>query len=125
MILVKTDHHYLRVGCHSWYQSITGVIHRVRSYFQKPTVRICLDAHIRSIVVLIDSKLTVIYFMYLLYVIYYSVTMHLRQVKKVSILLSGELNPGPVPSRRGLLEDSPYRAVEAACLSCNWTRPRI
>jgi hypothetical protein len=32
-ILVRTDHPYLRVGCHSWYQSITGVIHHVRPYF--------------------------------------------------------------------------------------------
>jgi hypothetical protein len=24
------------------------------------------------------------------------------------------VNPGPIPSRRGLLEDSPYRAVGAA-----------
>jgi hypothetical protein len=51
-----------------------------------------------------------------------SVMMHLRQGKKLSILLSDDMNPGPVPSRRGLLEDSPYRAVGAACLSCDWLR---
>jgi hypothetical protein len=40
--------------------------------------------------------------------------MHLRLGKKVSILSPGDVNPGPIPSRRGLLEDSPYRAVGAA-----------
>jgi hypothetical protein len=44
------------------------------------------------------------YFLYLL-----SVMTHRRQGKKVSIL-------PPVPSRRGLLEDSPYRAV-GGCVS--------
>jgi hypothetical protein len=38
---------------------------------------------------------------------------HLRQGKEVSILSPGDVNPGPIPSRRGLLEDSPYRAVRA------------
>jgi hypothetical protein len=50
------------------------------------------------------------------------VTMHLRQGKKVSILLLGDVNPGPVPSRWGLLEDSPYRAVGAVCPSCDESR---
>jgi hypothetical protein len=72
-------------------------------------VRIPLDAHTRTIVVLIGDKLTGIYFLQLL-----SVTTHQRQCKKVSILSSGDVNPGPVPSRRGMLEDSPYRAVGAA-----------
>jgi hypothetical protein len=36
---------------------------------------------------------------------------HLRQGKKVSILSSGDVNPGSIASRRGLLEDNPYRAV--------------
>jgi hypothetical protein len=31
-------------------------------------------------------------------------TTHLRQGKKVSILVSGDVNSGPVASRRGLLE---------------------
>jgi hypothetical protein len=43
-----------------------------------------------------------------------SVMMHLRQSKKVSILPSGDVNLGPVPSRQGLFEDNPYRAVWAA-----------
>jgi hypothetical protein len=43
--LIKTNHPCLRVGHHSWYQ------------------RICLDAHIRIVVVLIGGKLTGIYFL--------------------------------------------------------------
>jgi hypothetical protein len=60
----------------------------------------------------------------LLYVIYYSVMMHLRQGKKVCILLPSDVNPGPVPSRRGLLEDSPYHAVGVVCPSCDNSRLR-
>jgi hypothetical protein len=71
MILVGTNHPYLRVGCHSWYKSITGVIHSVRSYFLKPMVRIRLDAHIKTIVVLTGGNLTEIYFLSLLYIIYF------------------------------------------------------
>jgi hypothetical protein len=72
-------------------------------------MRIRLDAHIRTIIVLTGGKLTGIYFLQLL-----SVMMHLRQGKKVSILPSGDVNLEPVPSRQGLLEDNPYRAVWAA-----------
>jgi hypothetical protein len=36
-----------------------------------------------------------------------STTMHLHQGKKVSILVSGDVNFGPVASRRGLLEAVP------------------
>jgi hypothetical protein len=43
-----------------------GVIHHVRSYLQKPTVRKRLDARIRTIVFLTGGKLTGIYFLYLL-----------------------------------------------------------
>jgi hypothetical protein len=35
MILVRINHHCLRVECHSWYQSTTGIIHHVWSYFWK------------------------------------------------------------------------------------------
>jgi hypothetical protein len=77
MILNRTDHPCLRVGHHKWYQSITGIIHHVRSYFQKPMARIHLEAHIRTIIVLTGGKLTRIYFLYLLYAIYYFVTTHL------------------------------------------------
>jgi hypothetical protein len=35
------------------------------------------------------------------------VTMHLRQGKKISILVPGDVNSGPVASRRGLLEAVP------------------
>jgi hypothetical protein len=71
MILVRTDHHCLRVGRHNWYQSIMVIIHHIRSYFRKPIVRIRLDAHIRTIIVLIGDKLIGIYFLPLLYAIYF------------------------------------------------------
>jgi hypothetical protein len=67
--------------------------------FSKITVRIRLDAHIRTIVVLIGDKLTRIYFLPLLYAIYYSVSTHLRQGKNICILPPGDVNPGHVPSR--------------------------
>jgi hypothetical protein len=72
-------------------------------------VRIRLDAYIKTIVILTGDKLTRIYFPHLL-----SVTTHRRHGKKVSILPPGDVNPGPVPSRRGLLEDSTYRGVGVA-----------
>jgi hypothetical protein len=61
-------------------------------------VRICVDAHIRTIVVLTGGKLTGIYFLYLRSVIYFSVMTHLLQGKKVSILVSGDVDSGPVAS---------------------------
>jgi hypothetical protein len=36
-----------------------------------------------------------------------SVTTHLRRGKKVSILMSGDVDSGPIASRRGLLEAVP------------------
>jgi hypothetical protein len=114
-----TDHPYLRVGCHRWYQSLIGIIHRIHQYFRKPAMRKYLDVHIRIIVVLTGDKLTEIYFLYLLYTIYFAVTTHLRPDKKVSILPPGDVNPGPIPLRRGLLEDSLYRTVRHACTSCD------
>jgi hypothetical protein len=123
MILVTTNRPYLRAGCQTWYQSITGIIPHVRPYFQKPTVRKHLGAHIRTIVVLTCGKLTGFYFMHLLHAICYSVTTHLRKGKKVSFLLSGGVNPELVPSRHGLLEDNPYHAVGVVCLPCDWPRP--
>jgi hypothetical protein len=65
-------------------------------------VRIRLDVHIRTIVVLIGGKLTGIYIMYLLFVM-----THFHQGKKVSILVPGNVNLGPVVSRRGLLDAVP------------------
>jgi hypothetical protein len=62
--------------------------------------------------------------MHLLYAPYYSVTTHLCKSKKVSILPLGDVNLRPVPSRRGLLEDSLYHAVGVACLSYDWPRLR-
>jgi hypothetical protein len=35
-------------------------------------------------------------------------------------LTVGDVNPGPVPSRRGLLEDSQYCEIWTVCLSCDW-----
>jgi hypothetical protein len=43
----------------------------------------------------------------LLCAIYFSVRTHLCQGKKVSILMPGDVNSGPVASRRGLLEAVP------------------
>jgi hypothetical protein len=83
-------------------------------------VRIRLDAYIRTIVVLTCGKLTRIYFLHLLSTIYFSVTTRQQKGKKVSILPPGDVNPGPIPSRRGLLENSPYRVVGDLCPSCDW-----
>jgi hypothetical protein len=113
MILVRTDHLCLRVRCHIWYQSITGIIRHVRPYFQKPTVKIHLDVHIRTNVVLTGGKLTMIYFMQ------FTFYNNLCQGKKISILSLGDVNPGPVPSRRDLLEYIPYRVVGATCSLCD------
>jgi hypothetical protein len=57
------------------------------------------------------------------YAIYYSITTHRWKGKKVSFLSPGDVNPGLIASRWGLLDDSPYRAVGTACLSCDWSRP--
>jgi hypothetical protein len=70
-ILIKTNHTWLRVGCHSWYQSRTSIIRHWQPYFRKPTVRICFNACIRTIVVLIVGKLIGIYFLYLPSAIYF------------------------------------------------------
>jgi hypothetical protein len=65
----------------------------------KTAVTICLEAHIRTIVVSTGGKLIRIYFLHLLYTIYYSVTTHPQKCKKVSILSSDDVNLEPVPSR--------------------------
>jgi hypothetical protein len=70
-------------------------------------VRIRFNARIRTIVVLTGGKLTGIYFLYLFSAIYFSVTTHLRQGKKVSILVLGDVDSVPVTSRQGLLEVVP------------------
>jgi hypothetical protein len=107
MILVRTDHPCLRVGRHSCYQSHYGYNTSSTTLFLKIAVRIRLDAHIKTIVVLTGDKLTWIYFLYLLSAIYFSVMTHLCRGKKVSILVLGDVNSGPVASRRGLLEVVP------------------
>jgi hypothetical protein len=66
MILVRADHPYLRAGRHSWYQSRYKYNTSCMVLFLKTAVRIRLDAHIKTIVVLTGGKLTGIYFLYLL-----------------------------------------------------------
>jgi hypothetical protein len=119
MILVTTNRPFLRMGRHRCYQIHYECNTSRTNLFSKIVVRIRLDAHIRTIVVLTGVKLTGFYFLYLLFAFYYSVTMHLRQGKNVSILLPGDVNLKSVPSRQCLLEDSPYDAVGATCLSCD------
>jgi hypothetical protein len=63
MILVTTNHPCLRVGHHSWYQSHYGYHTSRTTLFLKTVLRICLDAHIRTIVVLIGGMLIEIYFL--------------------------------------------------------------
>jgi hypothetical protein len=92
-------------------RAITGVIHHVRPYLRKSMVRKHIDDHIKTIVVLTGGKLTGFYFLHLLSAIYYSVMMHLWKGKKISFLLPGDVNSELIPSRWGLLEDNPYRAV--------------
>jgi hypothetical protein len=86
-------------------------------------VRIVLNANIRTIVVLTGGKVTEIYFHHLLSAFYFLVATHLHPDENVSILPPGDVNLGPIPSRQGLLEDNPYRAIGAACPSCNDSRP--
>jgi hypothetical protein len=62
-ILVKSDHPYLEVECHNWYQSHYRYNTSRIVLFLKTTVRIRLDAHIRTIVVLTGGKLIEIYFL--------------------------------------------------------------
>jgi hypothetical protein len=75
--------------------------------FSKTTMKICLDAHIRTIIVLTGGKLTGIYFPHLRFVIYFSVTMHRQKCKKVSILPLGDVNPGPFPQNEVCLRTVP------------------
>jgi hypothetical protein len=70
-ILVKTNHPYLRVGRHSWYQSRTSIIRHRRPYFQKTYGEDSFNVCIRTIVVLTSGKVIGIYFMYLLSIIYF------------------------------------------------------
>jgi hypothetical protein len=57
---------------------------------------------IRTIVVRTGGKLIGIYFLYLFFA-----TTHLRQGKKLSVIVPGDVNSGPVASMRGLLEAVP------------------
>jgi hypothetical protein len=77
-------------------RAITSIINCIRSYFFKKN---CGEDYIRTIVVLTGGKLTGIYFLYLLYVNYFSITTHLRHGKKVTILVPGDVNYGLIASR--------------------------
>jgi hypothetical protein len=63
MIMVRTDHPYLRVGRHRWYQSHYVYNTSCMVLILKTAVRIRLDTHIRTIVVLTGGKLTMVYFL--------------------------------------------------------------
>jgi hypothetical protein len=71
MILVRTDHPYLRVRHHNWYQNRYEYNTSRTVLLSKAAVRIRLNAHIRTIVVLTGGNLTGIYFLYLLSAIYF------------------------------------------------------
>jgi hypothetical protein len=62
MILVRSDHSCLRVRRHRWYQSHYEYNTSRTILFLKTMVKILLDAHIRTKVVLTGGKLTWIYF---------------------------------------------------------------
>jgi hypothetical protein len=113
MILVATNRPFKGQGCHRWYQSHYGYNTSHTILFSKTRLRIRLDVHIRTIIVLTGGNLTGTYFLYLLSAIYFSVMTHLCQGKKVSILPLGDVNPRPNPSRWSLLEDSLYHAIGA------------
>jgi hypothetical protein len=68
-----------------------AIIHHVRSYFQKPMVRIRVDDHIRTIVVLTGGKLIEIYFPQFSFCNLHSIMTHIRHGKKVSIFSSGDV----------------------------------
>jgi hypothetical protein len=94
-----------------------------KTHYSITTARKHLDAHIRTIVVLIGGKLTEFTFcIYFQNLLFYNDT-PTTICKKVSFLPPGDVNLGPVPSRQGLLEDSPYRVICATCLLCNWLWP--
>jgi hypothetical protein len=115
MILVMTDHPCLKVGRHKWYQSLTGIIHRVRSYFRKIYSEDTLTCSYKDYNSLNRWQANRVLLSALLSANYFSVTMRLRQGKKVSILPLGDVNLGSIPSRWGLVEDSPYRVVGVVC----------
>jgi hypothetical protein len=98
MILVMTDHHCLRVGRHSWYQSHYGYNISHTGLFSKTYDEDMLRCPYKDYSSLnmwqVNRNLL-------------SVTTYLRQDKKVSILMPGDVNSGPITSRRGLLEAVP------------------
>jgi hypothetical protein len=97
MILVRTDHPCLRVGRHSWYQSHYGPIFKNRG---EDMLR-CPYKDYSSLNRWQANRdlLSVFAFCKLL-----PVMTHLCQGKKVRILMSGDVDFGPVALRRDLLE---------------------
>jgi hypothetical protein len=104
MILVWTNRPSLGWGCHCWYQSHYGynTSHTVLflNTYGEDTLR-CPYKDYSSLNRWQANRDLL------------SIMTHQRQGNKVSILPPGDVNPGPVPSRRGLLVDSPYCAVGA------------
>jgi hypothetical protein len=107
MILVWTNCPFEGRGCHNWYQSHYGYNTSRTVLFLKTygdETRRCPHKDYSSLNRWQANMdlLSVFIFCHL-----HFVTMHLRQGKKVSILVSGDVNSGPIASRRGLLEAVP------------------
>jgi hypothetical protein len=108
MILVVTNRCFEGCGRHRWYQSHYGysTLHTV--LFSKKNdgedTRRCPHKDYSSLYKWQANKdlLYIFTFCHLLFV-----TTYLHQGKKVSILPPGDVNLGPVASRRGLLEPVP------------------
>jgi hypothetical protein len=109
-ILVRTDYPCLGVGCHSWYQSqililgLVGYNTTLTAIFSKTYSEDTLQCPYKDCSSLDrwqanKDLLSVFTFCNL-----FSTMTHLRQGKKVSILMLGDVNSGLVASRRGLLE---------------------
>jgi hypothetical protein len=107
MIVVWTDHSRLRVGCHSWYQSHYGYNTSRTVLFSKTYGEDTLRSRHMNYSSLNRRQankdlLSVLTFCNLLFTM-----THLRQGKKVTILMPNDVNSGPVASRQGLLEAVP------------------
>jgi hypothetical protein len=107
MILVRTNHPCLGVGCHSWYQShykynISHTVLFSKTYSEDTLICLYKDYSSLDKWQANSDLLSVFTFCNLLYV-----TTHLCQGKKVTILVPGDVNSGPVALRRGLLEAVP------------------
>jgi hypothetical protein len=115
MILVRTNHPCLRVWRHSWYQSYYGYNTSRTVLFSKTYYEDALRCSYKDYSSLTKWQAN----RDLLSAIYFSITTHRWKGNKVRILPSGDVNPGLIPSRQGLLEDSHYR-VDRGCVSVVW-----